>query len=1403
METKVKVKSEKEHDRQKDKEKENNDPITYRHSTNMLISEQKHRKNMKEIYKQIPKNMKWNYIALIICLTISMVLSGLSLFVAIKTTSLTSKALVTLAFFSLTVFIFGFFAIRLFKNRVKKFLSDYEDKDPEEIDQSKERTFLNIFIYLLMIDCIVFIILGVGSIAFRDQIELEIRAIASDSGEWQQYFGSVSYDIVIKNFRAVLYAFGAISFTLCVVIGFLLVKIFKGLGAYRTWQTIIEFIAVVFFLLGFAFVYLAVYVYAYREVSNVDQAIPSWTGPALLGIAVIAVVIAIIGYVAAFMESLNMLRVFLIMAICYTIVITVLSCFGAAFLTKIDTFIGQRNCLKLLDRVNEKHLEKYAGCKQKYVFIQSDVSGMKCPKDRILSAWEVNLGKSSDEQTTSFGCVDMGCCNQTFAYIKSKLNWLIVITFNLISAGILLIIGTFFMIKKLKEGLEQGVADKKVRWVLLGFIIITVSIFAIFLGLSPDVPVPDPVMVVDVDRAERINTMVDNNIVTSSSNNITTIVEQNAQERIISGGLYDVKVSEDSSKCNGGVCDLSMLYTYQVSSDDGYFANIMKREGDSISIVKDDEYGVIFQGDIKAIQAGFMVIFDYQAKCPLAASWVNLNITGNATRIIRTLQEINFDEGFEDEGFKMLQEVTNNVDTTATTTSNASTTTSTDTSTGAVNAGNDSTNPTSTPEIKVDMSAVNVGGTYTYYNGRKDFSYLTSDTQIITGRVLFISNNLERIPCDGCTVNIHSIEFPLCQPQRYYTDTHGYWKSDNYNITINNTAVRYTVAIKYQNYVTYSKTITLGGIGWVPEVDLGNMELFSSVASNEKAISPLKFQTVVNTITFPITSDISRVITTDQSVSLNNTVVETNGMDSDVSFTSGHETSQSGYLTQVSSTANIDLNTNTDNSNAGSNTGGSNTNVNSGASTGESTSTTDTTGTNTGASTTDTTSSNASTTTNPNSSTNTNTNTNTDNTSINLPSLNTTLPVTNEELINAGVNNQTSILIQSGTTLIPVIIPSGELAAITPVEVQEPVVVVNNQVAAETTVSTGASSVTITQTQTLVLMDDSTTNVNSFSASAAIANEAVANSVNTSANTNNAQATSSGATITGSTSVVDNTSPTSGTSSSTTIDNTNPTSGTSSSTTITTTTDSNSAGTTAGSISTSGTGSTTTDSSSSTGTTAGNTSTSGTGTSTTDNTSSTGTTTGNTNTSGTGTSTTDNTGSTGTTSGTTGTTSNSSTSSTSSQSASAITSTNSTVSAVPPTIATTTNDLPIRSSSESPSDAINRIQTIDAPNAVMTSIVLSSLTNKPLLGVNVYLFKGNIKLDNNEVTPMNITLNTTDDNIILNRPLTITTDLSKDPTLVATAVSDQFGNFGFGNLAPNKYTVILELAGYYRETVCK
>ena len=95
------------------------------------------------------------------------------------------------------------------------------------------------------------------------------------------------------------------------------------------------------------------------------------------------------------------------------------------------------------------------------------------------------------------------------------------------------------------------------------------------------------------------------------------------------------------------------------------------------------------------------------------------------------------------------------------------------------------------------------------------------------------------------------------------------------------------------------------------------------------------------------------------------------------------------------------------------------------------------------------------------------------------------------------------------------------------------------------------------------------------------------------------------------------------------------------------------------------------------------------------------------------------------------------------------------------------------------------------PSNLITSIVINSIDNQPIDGVSIYLFQGLRKFDNSiirieEKTNKNIDLDKS--------PLS-------DPSLIIKTTSDMKGNFGFYQLGPNKYTLLVEKEGFYRETI--
>jgi hypothetical protein len=88
------------------------------------------------------------------------------------------------------------------------------------------------------------------------------------------------------------------------------------------------------------------------------------------------------------------------------------------------------------------------------------------------------------------------------------------------------------------------------------------------------------------------------------------------------------------------------------------------------------------------------------------------------------------------------------------------------------------------------------------------------------------------------------------------------------------------------------------------------------------------------------------------------------------------------------------------------------------------------------------------------------------------------------------------------------------------------------------------------------------------------------------------------------------------------------------------------------------------------------------------------------------------------------------------------------------------------------------------PSSLVTSVILNSLNNEPVDGVNVYLLKGNRQSVNNALE------------------LKRKTSYSSDPSVISSTISDIHGNFGFADLGPNKYTLIFEKDGFYTAVEC-
>ena len=403
-----------------------------------------------------------------------------------------SLGIITIVFacVAFIAFFFGIGFTYFYVKKVEDYLKTPSDVDKaEKIDQSWQRILLNIYFFLIMLCFVFFIIIGIGVLAFKDDIKLYIKGLAYNAVKWEDNFGDDTFTQVMSRMDTSVNCLGALGIIFAVFIVVALVFSLRLFNDYRKWQTVVQFICILYVLLGFICVYLGIYAFRVKGISDESDSVPTWIPTAMIAIAVIAIIIGLVGFFASFFENINFLKAFSIVVCVFTVVVLVIAIYGVVFVSKIGKY-ENATCNKLFLHLHETYLKEECGCDNKYVNLQFNLNSLEttCPKDRVIFAWEY---ETNDEHVVNetderlYGCINQDCCFNTYSEIRSEFNYLVLIAFGLFGTGVLMIIGSVYMICKLKAGKEEGIHDKTTGKIMGIAAAVIVGVLIVFICLIP------------------------------------------------------------------------------------------------------------------------------------------------------------------------------------------------------------------------------------------------------------------------------------------------------------------------------------------------------------------------------------------------------------------------------------------------------------------------------------------------------------------------------------------------------------------------------------------------------------------------------------------------------------------------------------------------------------------------------------------------------------------------------------------------------------------------------------------------------------------------------------------------------------------------------------------------------
>ena len=377
---------------------------------------------------------------------------------------------------SIINYFFGIYTIIRNNRLFRKIYNSYED--PEKILQSKERIYLFIFIYILLLNFTFFLINGFGLLLFKENIIMDIKAKGYDYELWKKNFNNYSYHQVINNFKKINNSIGSLLLIECSIILFLFIFIFLIIFNYRTLKKISNCFIMIYLQLIFVFIYYSSTCLKFKTVLSINENIKEWPITCLFILSIVLIIYNLLVFFSINLElkklCLHLIRINLLLFIIFNIFIVFLLNNNKKFKNKNST-----NCVDLFRYLDETFLLEKIKCKSKYLFTFNDLNNVDCPKNRIVLYWE----KMEKELNNNFyyGCYDNTCCLNVYSFIKSIYNYL-----GLIAAFLIIFLIFFFVIEiyfylNFNKKYDYGTKDKNIIKFYLFFVTIVIIIIIILI----------------------------------------------------------------------------------------------------------------------------------------------------------------------------------------------------------------------------------------------------------------------------------------------------------------------------------------------------------------------------------------------------------------------------------------------------------------------------------------------------------------------------------------------------------------------------------------------------------------------------------------------------------------------------------------------------------------------------------------------------------------------------------------------------------------------------------------------------------------------------------------------------------------------------------------------------------
>lgn len=450
-------------------------------------------------------------ILLYISIVISIIITGLSAFLVNYTDSALMITFLTAILISICIMMFGFYVINNYKELVSDYIENKNERDPEDIENSNERTFLSFYIYLVSSQIIVFAICCVGCFVSEDQIRGTATIKYADSDTWKNYFGDRTLEEGKNLLKNVLIATGVFGVIKTILLIAQLYFISSFLTALRRCYVLLCAFSCSFTVLALGLLYFSIYCLKFVDFISESDYNPVGIFKGMVAISSLAFLVGIAAIFFSYYENETFHKISLI-CVCILGIIFLVFFILCAISDKDFRRYYEGKCAYLISKFNYEYLVSYAKCYNgKYYNRTSDLSSFNCDKSLIVVNWESNLGIPVNNQKNIYGCLTTSCCETTLSYIKDKIDFLSLLCFIEVIVSCLIV---YYLVVILLRFSKSKKDYSQKRHFILVLLIFTGMIIGetIIIGLLPKPTSASPLDVVIEDYAPSDNSNIPQNI---------------------------------------------------------------------------------------------------------------------------------------------------------------------------------------------------------------------------------------------------------------------------------------------------------------------------------------------------------------------------------------------------------------------------------------------------------------------------------------------------------------------------------------------------------------------------------------------------------------------------------------------------------------------------------------------------------------------------------------------------------------------------------------------------------------------------------------------------------------------------------------------------------------------------